>query len=263
MTQDSRDKPDEYLLEHYYVERAFKYINSTIELSLEQKAGLEFAYLDVLIHAWDRKAKSGTPNLELHIETHPEVLVQAICWTYKRKDGAIDPPEFVVAMDRKKAMAERGYKLIEALKRIPGSGEDGEIDEKRLAKWVAIIRRSCAALSRAAIADIVIGQLLSSAPIGKDNAWPCEAVRAVMEDIESEDMMTGAHTGVYNSRGAHVRGNGGEQENQLADKYRKWAQQIRTSSPFVASELLMKLTKTYEREANREDMEEKINQRLR
>jgi len=84
-----------------------------------------------------------------------------------------------------------------------------------------------------------------------------------MEDLQSEDMMRGARTGVYNSRGVHTRGPGGDQERQLADKYRKWAQQLRMSSPYVASELLMKLTDTYEREAAREDTEARINQRLR
>jgi addiction module HigA family antidote len=264
MSQGGDDKPGEYLLEHYYVERAFKCITDTPELTLEQKASLEFAYLDVLDRSWDRRAKSGIPNLERYIEDHPEVLVQAIVWTYKRKDGADDPPEFKVETEKVKQMAERGYKLISALKRIPGSdAPDDEEATKRLSKWVADVRRSCSELSRAAIADVVIGELLASAPAGKDGAWPCEPVRTVMEDVQSESMMRGAHTGVYNSRGVHSRGPGGDQERQLADMYRKWAQQIRTTSPYLASELLMKLTDTYEREASREDTEEKINHRLR
>jgi hypothetical protein len=160
-------------------------------------------------------------------------------------------------------MAERGYKLIHALKRIPGSDDQGSIDVDRLARWTETVRKSCAELSRIEIADIVIGELLASAQIGKDGAWPCEAVRTVMEDIQSKDMMRGAHTGVYNARGAHARGPGGDQERQLADKYRKWAQQIRMSSPYVASELLMKLTETYQREASREDTNAQIDRRLR
>ena len=84
-----------------------------------------------------------------------------------------------------------------------------------------------------------------------------------MEDVQSEDMMNGAHTGVFNARGVHTRGNDGEQERQLAEKYEKWAHQIRISSPFVASELLSKLADTYKKMANREDTEAKINQRLR
>lgn len=263
MSQGGDDKPDEYLLEHYHVEKAFEYIDKSSDLSLEQKAGLEFAYIDVLDRAWDRRAKSAIPNLERYIEDHPEVLVQAIVWTYKRKDHAEDPPEFKVEADKAQAMAERGYKLIQALKRIPGSDEHGDVDFDRLAKWVGIVRQSCAELSRAKIADLMLGELLASAPAGKDGTWPCEAVRRVMEDIQSEDMMRGAHTGAYNSRGVHTRGPGGDQERQLADKYRKLAQKIRASSPYVASELLLKLTDTYEREAMREDTEEQINRRLR
>lgn len=263
MAQDGDDKAGEYLLEHYHVERAFECINETSELSLEQKAGLEFAYLDVLDRAWGRHAKSAIPNLERYIEDHPEVLVQAIVWTYKRKDRAEEPPEFKVEAEKAKPMAERGFKLIHALKRIPGSNEDGSVDAERLAKWAETVRKSCDELSRLGIADVVIGELLASSQIGKDGAWPCEAVRTVMEDIQSEDMMRGAHTGVYNSRGVHARGPGGDQERQLADKYRRWAQQIRMSSPYVASALLMKLTETYEREAAREDTEARINRRLR
>ncbi len=191
------------------------------------------------------------------------MLVQAIVWVYKRKDCAGDPPEFKVEPDVAKPMAERGYKLIQALKRIPGSDEHGDVNFDRLAKWVGIVRKSCAELSRIEIADLVLGELLASAPPEKDGTWPCEAVRKVLEDVQSEDIMRGVHTGVYNSRGVHTRGPGGDQERQLADKYRKLAQQIRASSPYVASELLLKLTDTYEREAVREDTEEQINRRLR
>jgi hypothetical protein len=263
MSQGGDDKPGEYMLEHYHVEKAFECVDKSSDLSLEQKAGLEFAYIDVLDRSWDRRAKSAIPNLERYIEDHPEVLVQAIVWTYKRKDRAEDPLEFKIEADVAKPMAERGYKLIEALKRIPGSDEHGDVDFDRLAKWVGIVRKSCAELSRIEIADQVIGELLASAPAGKDGTWPCEAVRRVMEDIQSEDMMRGAHIGVYNSRGVHTRGPGGDQERQLADKYKKLAQQIRTLSPYVASELLLRLTDTYEREAMREDTEEQINRRLR
>lgn len=263
MSQGGDDKPGEYMLEHYQVEKAFECIDKSSEISLDQKAGLEFAYIDVLHQSWDRHAKSAIPNLERYVEDHPEVLVQAIVWTYKRNDRAEDPPAFKVEPDLAKPMAERGYKLIHALKRIPGSDEHGDVDFDRLAKWVGTVRKSCTELSRIGIADLVIGELLALAPSEKDGTWPCDAVRQVMEDIQSEDIMRGAHTGVYNLRGAHTRGPGGDQERQLADKYRKLARQIRVSSPYVASEFLLKLADTYEREAAREDTEEQINRRLR
>jgi len=69
--------------------------------------------------------------------------------------------------------------------------------------------------------------------------------------------------GVYNSPGAHWRGEGGDQERELAAKYRKWGQALQSSHPYVASVLLMGLARSYEADANREDTEAGIRRRLR
>ena len=84
-----------------------------------------------------------------------------------------------------------------------------------------------------------------------------------MEDIQSEEISKGAHTGIYNARGVHWRGEGGRQERELAEKYRKWADVLQFTHPFVSSSLLMRLVKTYEREAEQQDTEAGIQRRLR
>lgn len=262
MVHGGRDLPGQYMLEPYYVEEAFRRLSSCSSLSLDQKAGLEFAYIDVLGQPYARRASSNIPHLEQYVEMHPELYVQAICWMFKRTDGASDPAGFDVPPDRVGDLAMRGYKLLNALGRIPGEGGAGGINEARLVSWVETVRQSCNELSRADAGDRYIGELLSHAPEGEDGVWPCEAVRAVMEDIQSESMMRGAHTGVYNSRGVHMRGEGGEQERALADKYRGWGRALQVSHPFVASKLLMALAKTYDREARREDTEADIQRRL-
>jgi len=264
MAQGGEDQPGQYMLQDYDVERAFKSLNRSPMLTLDQKAGLEFAYIDVLARRWDdRRDRYGIPNLQRYVEVHPELFVQAVVWTYKRKDGAADPVEFQVPPERVSIMAERSYKLLEAIERVPGHDDLGELMADGLARWVATVRHSCAELGRAEIADVSIGDVLSCAPVGQDGVWPCEPVREVMEDIQSEAMMRGAHTGVFNSRGAHWRGEGGDQERELAEKYRKWGLALQMSHPFVASRLLMGLSKTYDHEASREDTEAGIRRRLR
>lgn len=264
MAKGGDDKSGEYMLEHYNVEQAFKHLNASPMLTLDQKAELEFAFLEVLARPWDNRADSyGIPNLERYVEAHPELFVQAVAWAYKRKDGGTDPAEFKVPEDRVANMAERGYKLLEAIERIPGHDDLGELQADRLAKWIATVRQASAELSRADIADLCIGKLLANAPVGKDGVWPCEPVRQMMEDIQSESMMQGTHTGVYNLRGVVVRGEGGNQERELAEKYRKWGQALQFSHPYVSSKLLMELARTYEQEANREDTEAGIRRRLR
>ena len=69
--------------------------------------------------------------------------------------------------------------------------------------------------------------------------------------------------GLYNARGVHWRKEGGEQERELADKYRVWAEALQFTHPFVSSTLLMSMVKTYEQEAEEHDNEAKIQRRLR
>ena len=264
MASGGRDQPGEFQLDHYHLDQAFKHVNTCSSLTLDQKAGLEFVYIEVLSRPWDTRGDSyGIPNLERYVETHPELYVQAIAWTYKRKDDSNDPAELQVPTDRVKNMAERGYKLLDALRRIPGHNSFGDLKADRLAAWITIVRNSCADLSRSVVADQCIGKLLAHASVGVDGVWPCEHVRDVMEAIQSDDIMQGARMGVYNSRGVHYRGEGGDQERELADRYRNWGHALQFSHPFVASRLLAELVRTYENEASYHDTEAGIRRRLR
>ncbi len=258
MPNGKNDQQGEYLIEPYEVEEALKLLEKSSILTLEQKANLEFIFIDALAEPIGK----GTPNLDRYVENHPELFVQAITWLYKRNDGGIDPADFQVPPERRDDVAKRGYKLLDTIQRVPGHDELGELKIDRLAKWITTVRQACAELSRAEIGDECVGKLLVNAPIGKDGVWPCETVRQVVEDIESEPLMRGMQIGVYNSRGAHWRGEGGNQERELADKYRKWAQALQVSHPFLSSKLLMQLVKWYEQEANREDLEAGIRRRL-
>lgn len=259
VVKGGNDQPNEYLLESYDVESAFKHLNSSQAITLEQKATLEFAFLDVLAPLWN--SPGAIPNLERYIQDHPELFVQVIAWLYKRSDGGVDSTEFQLPSGSQE-FAERSYKLLKVLKRIPGYDVEGVLSAELLLQWVSKVRQSCNELSRGEVADIHLGELLSHSQVGKDGVWPCEPVRQVMEEIQSERIMRGARTGVFNSRGIHARGKGGEQERELANRYRTWAQAIQLSHPYVSSNLLMELAKTYEREGSREDTESEIRTRL-
>jgi addiction module HigA family antidote len=262
MVKESKDKPGQYQLDRYYIDQSFALLDKSAEITLEQKAGLELAYIDILSQPWRPGEGYGLPNLERYVETHPELYVQAVTWTYKRADGGEDPAEWKVDPQKATQLAECGYKLLDSLKRIPGHDALGELRRDDLAKWVKTVRDGCAELGRLNVADLSLGRLFSCAPEGKDGIWPCEPVRDVMEDIQSEKISNGVCTGIYNSRGAHWRGEGGGQERALADKYREWARALQYSHSFVASSVLMGMVRMYEHDASREDTEASIRRRL-
>lgn len=263
MAKGGNDKSGEYQLHDYDVQRAFELINRNPDVPPEEKAALEFAYLDVLARSFRGQDGHQIPNLERYVEEHPEMFVQAVVWAYKRKDRGEDPSEFRVTEDREH-LAKQGYRLLEAIERIPGQDKATQEEQReKLTEWVAAVRKSCAELDRTAIADVCLGKLLSHAPTGEDGVWPNEVVRDVIEDLQSEDVASGAHTGLYNARGVHWRGEGGGQERELADKYRNWADALQFTHPFVSSSLLMSMVKTYIREAEQQDTEAGIRRRLK
>jgi hypothetical protein len=261
MVKDGNDKPGHYRLEQHDLQRAFVFIDKNPEISLDEKASLEFAYIDALSEGLGEKSK--VPNLEKYTQAHPELFIQAIVWTYKRKDDGEDPSEWRVAPDNAEHFATRGYKLLDAVQLTPGHDDFGELKAELLSKWIKTVRETCSQLARGEIADVCIGKLLAHAPADGEGVWPCEVVRDVMEDIQSEKISQGCCTGLYNLRGVHWKGEGGQEERQLADKYKRWAQALRFSHPFVSGSLLSNMVKTYEIEASREDTEAEIRRRLR
>ncbi len=262
MATESEERPGHYRLQQHDIETAFGIVNESPDFTLNQKAGLEFAYIDVLSKPWREGERSSIPNLERHVEQHPEFFVQAVVWSYKRNSG-VDPEEWRVPSDRLTHYAQKGHKLLDGLKRVPGHDDLGVLDYGRLSKWVQTVSAKCGELSRFEIGNFCIGNLFAHAPVGEDGIWPCEAVRQVVEDIQSDDMESGIHTGLYNLRGVHWRGEGGDQERELADKYRVWAEALQYSHPFVSSKVLMGMVRTYELEASREDTQAGVRRRMR
>lgn len=262
ITQSSQEQAGHYMLERHYIQEAFKQLNNSGISTTEQMASLEFAYIDILGDSSGRQDDYQIPNLERYIELHPGFFAQAICWIYKRSDEGSDPAELQVSEEQIQIIAKRALKLLQSLKIIPGHNDAGELEATLLLTWITTIRDACDMYGRNGKADYWIGELLAHAPVGKDGVWPCESVRDVIEQIQSERIVNGAQIGTFNLRGAHFRGEGGAQERELAEKYRAWSEALRISHPFVSSHLLLNLAKGYDHDALREDTNAGVRRRL-
>lgn len=97
--------------------------------------------------------------------------------------------------------------------------------------------------------------------MGETGLWPCEAVCEVMEGIASPEIGRGFYIGVHNSRGVHWRGEGGDQERELAAKYRALAERLYFDYPNVGG-ILEEIAESYEHEARWHDSKARISKRL-
>lgn len=221
-----------------------------------EMAWLEFAFVPML-------DEHGTPNLVRQIAESPAFFVEVLSCASIRRDGGQDPTaRQIVDESHRKAVASAAYRLLQQVSRIPGTEADGSINADALLLWLTETRQLCADVGRAVVGDLRIGELLSKAPPNEDGVWPCDAVCQALEAAASEDLARGFAIGKQNARGVFVRrGEGGNDERELAARYRSWAQRRRFDYPF-ASKAINLIAEWYDSDAKREDTQAKLAKRL-
>jgi len=255
-TTDAEPK-DAFRLAAHDISDALEALNGRPGVTTEEMAQFEFLYISAL-----NFSKHGIPNLGRQIARSPAFFIQALALLYRRDDGGQDPPEWRIDdPDRREAAALSVHRLFDQTRCIPGTGDDGQISTRALRAWVSEVRQLSAQHGRSEIGDYHIGQLLSKASGESTGAWPCVPVCDVMEEFGSRRMAEGFLIGVRNARGAHWRGEGGDQERDFAAKYRRWAQQAAFDYPFVGS-VLEDIASSYDAEAGWHDTEAQVRKRL-
>jgi len=253
----NKEPADHFKLDSYYISEALDSLDGRAGVTRDEMSQLEFLFIEALDNS-----KHGIPNLENQIAQLPALFVQAVALVYKRSDDRKDPPEWIIENREQRAgVATAAHSLLNQIKKIPGTNEEGKIESDTLSKWLSEARRLCHEHARADIGDHCIGQLLAKAPADKNGMWPCEEVCEAMESIASAKITRGFQIGVYNSRGIHTRLQGGTQERELATKYRSWAEHLHYEYPYVGT-VLEGIAVSYDREAGWHDTEEKVTKRL-
>jgi addiction module HigA family antidote len=259
MASSRGEEPEAFPLEGYSIRKAFDQLNKSGEIADDEMAGLEYRYIEVL----DDDEGSGVPNLERQIEKHPHLYVQAVMLAFRRADDGHDPEEFQLSdPEQRSRRAIVAYRVLERLSRIPGWNKVGELGRTEIEEWVGQVRAGCKEVAREDVCDSSLGKLFSKAPIGEDGIWPCKPVRDALEKVTTDALSDGLTTALYNARGVQWRGEGGGQERELSDKYRKWAQALEFTHPRV-SRIHTKMVAMYDHEAKYYDTEAAVNRRLR
>lgn len=230
------------------IKELFKVLDERDGIADPEIAALEVPYCKAFEHT-DR-AEMAFHRL---IAASPSDFTTLIKWLYPRDDGQQDEETSAEAL---RNAAELSWTVLHSWRRIPGRGADGVIDEAALLAWVREARDLCREAKRLGPADARVGELFAHAPADDDGVWPCRPVRNTVQAIASSDLLSGLRTGLINKRGITSRGiyDGGQQERELAARYRAWADAQRARWPAVAT-ALDEVADFYEREAEAHDDE--------
>jgi hypothetical protein len=220
-------------------------------------AGIEWVWLTGL-----EDTKRGSKALQRALSDDPRLFVDVLKILFR---GENEEPR--QASDEERAKATQCFRLLHVWKRVPGTVHDepaqdksegdivfgrGQVDQGKLFAWVDEARRLATECGRLGVCDSHIGEVLAHAPEDADGRWPCEPVRNLLEKLASKKIENGFAVGIYNMRGVFCRAEGGDQERNLAAKFRRSAELIQTRWPRTAS-VLHSVAEGYEREGHQED----------
>ncbi|MFV9474157.1 hypothetical protein ACM5Q9_07045 [Advenella sp. RU8] len=205
-----------------------------------EMVNLEFAYYPILEHD-----EYGTPHLMTEILAKPESFMELICLVYKPRNTEGDLY----------AAVQTAASLICNGRGIPGTSLNGEIDREQFFSWINKTRDLAREKDREVVTDLTIGSWLSEWPLSKNlECWPNPIIAELLDQDDSEDIRRGFHTGVHKSRGVTTRMpyDGGVQERQVAEEFRRFSCHWLNSRPNLAA-MLESLAKSYEHEAKLND----------
>jgi hypothetical protein len=219
------------------------------EIDRQTLASLEWVFLYVL----DQQGRQ--PKL-LHEELSrsPGFFADVIELVYK--------PETSEGSELSESEQQRALKANELLQNwriVPGTSEDATIDPGDLDAWISTARIAAAARDRATSADHCIGRVLAASPEGADGAWPHEAVRNVIDSLQSDDVDKAFRGQVVSSRGVYSKGylEGGDQERELAERYRGYSDASRFRWPRTSA-VLDEIADFYDAWARQADAEAEL-----
>lgn len=233
----------------YYLDAAFKELESRADASREDIAKQEYAYLPLL--------SDDKRQLVLYdfLAQDPALFVDVLSHVYRGKKS--EPKTEVT--DQEKSRARVSFRLLSSFKKLPGS-KGGDVSLVALESWVAGVRTDAAVRDLSDIADQHIGKLLACAEesSAKPELWPPAAVCTVIERFSSEQIERGFALECINKRGVYSKAinEGGGQERALAERYRNWADEA-ADFPRTAT-LLLKVSDSWIAYAEREDLSAEV-----
>jgi hypothetical protein len=133
----------------------------------------------------------------------------------------------------------RGWRALERWRVPPGTRADGSLDSEELHTWARAARRLAQEAELLPRADYYLGCTLANCPAGSDGIWPDDAVRDLIDEVDTKELVDGFSHTAASPEGLISRSieAGGEAERGRAAGYLEAAERIEAKWPRTASAL--------------------------
>lgn len=234
----------DYDIDGHPIVELIKFLQTEPSVNQDDLLRVEWAYVLLL----NSHGGAAPRLLESRLANDPEFFCEVIRLIYRSKNEKQPSRE---PTEESKAIATNVWRLLLEWKTPPGTQKDETFSEERFAEWLQRVKEICAESGHLEVALNKIGEVLIHTPSDPDGLWIHRAVAAVLNDPEADDLRKGFSIGVYNSRGAYLVDPTGKQERDLAEQFRRKAEEVENAGFHRFAVTLRNLADEYNREAER------------
>ena len=228
----------------YYAVTLIKTLQDNATIDPNDLARIEWAYLPLLNDRQGILPKT----LERELASNPSLFSEVIRIIYRssNSDGQESNPS-----EDGRDMATNAWQLLRQWRISPGLRVDGSMSSEQFQTWLSQVREKCTDSGHLEVAMIHIGQVLIHAPPDPDGLWIHRVAADALNKEDAEAMREGFRGGAFNSRGTHWVDPTARPERELADKYRRQAEEVENAGYHRFAVSLRELANIYDRDADR------------
>lgn len=238
-------------MDSYDIVELIKALQETPDIDVNDVCKLEWSYLQLL----DRHSGATPKFLERELATNPEYfcfIIQLIYRSDKDDDTEVkDENNESEADSNRKANATNAWRLLHEWDYPPGMYDDGHFSAEKFQEWLSIVIDHCKNTGHLDVAMIEVGGVLFHVPPDDNGLWINEAVAKVLNETNFETLRRGFTTAIFNSRGVHTVDPSGKPEREIAEHWRRRANEIELLGLVHFAEALKATAETYDQEAER------------
>jgi hypothetical protein len=256
------DEPDRAIPDRWHLVRILQLLDTDPDIPDAQIAGVEWPFAALLENYGEG---SERPGLAIHrvMMRDPSEFVALLRWLYRRSDNVVEPEMVAMEPEQREVRASMTYHVLHEWSAIPGTQDDGNLDEQFFVSWSEDVMRQAEEIGRLRPALSSLADCLARVAkrCGFDQ-WLPDIVLQFLDRPDLGELRRSFELGVYNARGVTSRGcfDGGAQERDLAKMYRMLATRQAISYPRVGA-MVERIAERYERDAERQDEQAELGER--
>lgn len=255
-------EPDGPAPDQWNLVRILQHLDNAPEISDAQIAAIEWPFAKGLRSYGDGDDRRIWAIHRI-IMRDPSEFIGLIRWLYRRGDDVTEADLEAMDMDQRQLRANMTWHVFHEWDSLPGTRDDGSFDDESFRAWSSAMLRIAEEQARTRPALSVLADCI--AHVAKRQGFDDWLPSAVLDFVDRpglDDLRRALALGVRNARGVTTRGcyDGGQQERELAKRYRELAAHRIGSHPRVAA-MLNEIADDYEADGRRHDEEAELGER--